>query len=65
MKRALTLAILLLLPLNALGAVVGKVELFGLKWTKRELVLRELPGVRLHRKREPSGLFGLYPEGTG
>jgi outer membrane protein assembly factor BamA len=42
MNRALTLAILLLLPLNALGAVVGKVELFGLKWTKRELVLREL-----------------------
>jgi predicted DNA-binding protein with PD1-like motif len=27
-----------------------------------ELVLAQLPGVRLLRKEEPTGLFGLYPE---
>jgi outer membrane protein assembly factor BamA len=42
MKRALALIALSLFPLNAPGAVVSKVELFGLKWTKKEFVLREL-----------------------
>jgi predicted DNA-binding protein with PD1-like motif len=47
------------------GAAVGGHLLSATVHNTMELVLRELPGVRLHRKREPSGLFGLYPEETG
>jgi len=27
-----------------------------------EIVLAQLPGARLSRREEPTGLFGLYPE---
>ncbi|HAF70742.1 MAG: hypothetical protein XD60_0668 [Acetothermia bacterium 64_32] len=47
------------------GAVVGGHLLSATVHNTVELILHELPGVRLLRRPEPSGLAGLYPEGGG
>lgn len=44
------------------GAAVGGHLLSATVHNTLELILRELPGVRMVRKEEPSGLAGLYPE---
>jgi len=46
------------------GAAVGGHLLSATVHNTVELIVRELPGVRLLRKLEPSGLAGLYPENT-
>ena len=46
------------------GAAVGGHLLSATVHNTVELIVRELPGVRLLRKPEPSGLAGLYPENT-
>ncbi|MBC7092615.1 DUF296 domain-containing protein [Candidatus Bipolaricaulota bacterium] len=44
------------------GAAVGGHLVAATVHNTAELILLPLPGVRLARRREPSGLLGLYPE---